>query len=119
MITLLILIVLLAISIYLLGNWEYELLGSIIFSVSMLGLIIHSMFFFTAGYNYGLFVEKRNAFEQTLIEARKNGSDYETAAISKEVAQWNQQLAEYKYDNKHAFLGQYVDDRIESLKPIK
>ena len=119
MTTLIILIVLVAIGGYLTTKWDYEILGGIMCLIFGLWLLFHSIAYFTVEYEYGLFVEKRNAFEQTLNEARNNGNEYETAAIVKEVAQWNQKLAEYKYDNKTIFFDQYIDDRIELLEPIK
>jgi transposase len=119
MTTLIILIVLIAIGGYLTTKWDYYVLGTIMCLIFGLWLLLHSIAFFTVEYRYGLFVEKRNAFEQTLNEARKNGNEYETAAIVKEVAQWNQMFAEYKYKNKTIFFDQYIDDRIESLEPIK
>jgi len=119
MITLIILIVLIAIGGYLTTKWDYEGLGIIMCAIFGLWLIMHSFCWGLVSYEYGLFVEKRNAFEQTLNEARNNGNEYETAAIVKEVAQWNQKLAEYKYDNKTIFFDQYIDDRIELLEPIK
>lgn len=119
MITLIILIVLVATGGYLTTKWDYEILGALMCIIFGLLLLIHSIAWGTASYNYGLFVEKRNAFERTLNEARKNANEYETAAIIKEVAQWNQKLAEYKYDNKTLFFDQYIDDRVELLEPIK
>ena len=119
MITLIILIVLVAIGGYLTTKWDYEVLGIIMCLIFGLWLIIHFFAWGLVSYKYGLFVEKRNAFEQTLQFARENGNEYETAAIVKDVAEWNQKLAEYKYDNKTIFLDQYFDDRIELLEPIK
>lgn len=119
MITLIILIVLVAIGGYLTTKWDYEVLGIIMCLIFGLWLIIHFFAWGLVSYKYGLFVEKRNAFEQTLQVARENGNEYETAAIVKDVAEWNQKLAEYKYDNKTIFLDQYIDDRIELLEPIK
>jgi len=119
MTTLIILIVLVAIGGYLTTKWDYEILGAMMCFIFGLLILIHSIMFFTVEYDYGLFVEKRNAFKETLNEARKNGNEYETAAIVKEVAQWNKKLAEYKYKNKTIFLDQYIDDRIELLEPIK
>ena len=119
MTTSIILIALLLISGYLTTLWDYEELGVIMCVIFGLCLIAHSISWGVVGYNYGLFVEKRNAFEQTLIVARENGNEYETATIIKEVARWNVNLAEYKYNNKTLFFGQYIDDRIDTLEPIK
>lgn len=119
MITLIILIVLVAIGGYLTTKWDYELLGIIMCVIFGLWLIIHSFAWGLVSYEYGLFVEKRNAFEHTLQVARENGNEYETAAIVKEVAQWNVKLAEYKYDNKTMYFDQYINDSVELLEPIK
>lgn len=119
MITLIILIVLVVMGGYLTTKWDYEGLGSAMCIIFGLWLIIHSFAWGLVSYRYGLFVEKRNAFEQTLKVARENGNEYEAAAIVKEVAQWNVKLAESKYDNKTMYFDQYIDDRVELLEPIK
>ncbi len=118
MITLIILIVLIAIGGYLTTKLDYWELGIIMCSISGLWLIIHTFCLGLVSYEYGLFVEKRNAFEYTLQVSRENGNEYETAAIVKEVAQWNVKLAKYKYNNKTLYFDQYIDDRIEFLEPI-
>jgi small-conductance mechanosensitive channel len=119
MITLIILILLITIGGYLTTKRDYDLLGVVMCLIFGLWVLYHSIFYFTVSYKYGLFVEKRNAFEQTLKEARENGNEFETAAIVKEISEWNQELAEYKYKNKTLFFDQYIDDRIELLEPIK
>lgn len=119
MITLIILILLVALGGYLTTKWDYDLLGVIMCIIFGMLLVIHCFSWGLVSYSYGLFVEKRNSFEQTLKDARENGNEYETAAIVKDVAQWNVKLAEYKYDNKTLFFDQYVDDRVELLEPIK
>lgn len=119
MMTLIILIVLLAIGIRLTYTDNLWILGVIMAVCFGAYLPIHSFAWGLVSYEYGLFLEKRNAFEQTLKVARENGNEYETAAIVKEVAQWNVKLAESKYDNKTLFFDQYIDDRVELLKPIK
>lgn len=119
MLTLIILIVLVAIGGYLTTKWDYEGWGIIMCVIFGILLVIHSFAWGLASYNYELFLQKRNAFEQTLKVAREKGNEYETAAIVKEVAQWNVQLASDKYTNKTLFFDQYVDDRVESLEPIE
>lgn len=119
MITLIILIVLIAAGVYLIAKTEYESLGALITTLLGTYLFIHTLVYITVGYEYELFVQKRNSFEQTLHEARESGNKYEAAAIIKEIADWNQELAVKKYKNKTIFYDQYVDDRIECLKPIK
>ena len=119
MITLIILIVLVAIGGCLTTKWDSELSGIIMCLIFGLWLITHSFAWGLVSYEYGLFVEKRNAFEQTLQVARENGNEYETAAIVKGVAKWNVKLAEAKYDNKTMYFDQYIDDRVDLLEPIK
>ena len=117
--TLIILIVLVALGGYLTTKWYYATLGIIMCVTFGTCLIIHSVAWGRVSYEYGLFVERRNAFEQTLKITRENGNKYETAAIVKEVIQWNMQLAEAKYVNKTLYFDQYIDDRIELLEPIQ
>ena len=119
MITFIILIALILIGWYLTTTYDYELLGSLLMAFTAIYLIFHSIFFLTVEYEYGMFVEKRKAFVMTLKASRESGNKYESAAIVKEVAEWNIKLAENKYDNKTVFCNQYIDDRIEDLEPIK
>lgn len=97
---------------------NYMGLGSIIALLSFLYLILHTLIWSVAGYNYNKFVTKRKAFIETLEYARKNESKFELASITREVSEWNQQLASLKYDNNVFLLKDYVDDRILSLEPI-
>lgn len=59
------------------------------------------------------------AIESTLAQSRLNGNEYESAAIVKEVSEWNINLAEFKYNNQNWYIGQFIDDRFENLNPIK
>lgn len=124
MITLIILIVLIAIGCVLskresygFGH-DYQASGVLMIITFGLLLIFHSIAWRISFYEYEVFVEKRNAFEQTLKHSREVGNEYETAAIVTQVAEWNIDLASRKYDNKTIFINQYVDDRIELLEPI-
>jgi len=120
MITLIILIILTSIGIYLtIKCWDYEVLGAFMSTVFGLWLLIHSICLLTVSYGFEMFVVKRTAFAKTLNDSRKNGNDYETAAIVKEVAEWNVKLAEYKYDNTTLYFDQFIDDRIDTLEPIE
>ena len=120
MITLFILLGLTGFGIYLTyRDWGYEVLGGLMGIIFGLWSVIHLICILTVSYSYELFVVKRDAFEKTLNDSRKNGNQYETAAIVKEVSEWNTKLAEYKYDNNTLYFDQYIDDRIEDLEPIK
>lgn len=98
---------------------DWDLWGRLIGVVSLFLAIVQSLLLVTASYRYGYFKAKRDAFEITLIEARKSGNAYETMAITKNVASWNASLAAVKYENTLWFTGQYIDDRVEKLNPIK
>jgi hypothetical protein len=119
MITLIVLIVLVIVGIYLSTTWEYDALGFSMCIIFGIWLALHSIALILVTYDYNIFVEKRNAFEYTLKESRENGNKYETATIVKDVAEWNIELAKYKYNNSTIFLDQYIDDRVELLELIK
>ena len=93
---------------------------SIVFSFLFgLYLLMHTLFWLLASYEYNSMVAKRNAFQETLTEARKNGREIELAAISQNISEWNQELASAKYNNTVFLLKDYTDDRIDSLEPIR
>lgn len=102
-----------------LKSYDYDLLGGILALIAGIYLILHTLIWSVAGYNYNKFVTKRKAFIETLEYARKNKSKFELASITREVSEWNQQLASLKYDNNVFLLKDYVDDRILSLEPIR
>jgi hypothetical protein len=120
MTTLIILIVIIAVGVKLLNSWDFGMLGGLMAVFGSILLLIHLLCWgFVSYYDYNQFKTQRNAFEQTLKSARANGNQYETAAIVKEVAEWNIKLASKKYDNTIWVFGQYIDDRIDSLNPIR
>jgi len=100
-------------------SYDFEILGAILTTIFGCYLIIHLLIWSLASYDYNIFIEKRNAFELTLKTARENGRELEAAAITKEISEWNQILASSKYSNKIFLLSDYIDDRIETLKPIE
>jgi len=100
-------------------SYDFELLGGILALCAGFYLIFHTLFWSLASYDYNKFVTKRQAFVETLQYARKNESKFELASITREVSEWNQQLASSKYDNSVFLLKDYVDDRISSLEPIR
>lgn len=69
--------------------------------------------------DYKEIVIRRNAIHSALIESRKVENNIESAAVLKDIIDFNTSLAKMKYYNKTFLLGQYVDDRIESIEPIK
>lgn len=121
MVTILILTLLIIIGIKIMGsrNGNVAGAGAVLVLLASLFLIGHLFVFLPKSYSYGKWIAERDSFELTLREARQNGTEMERAAIIKEVAEWNRKLATAKYDNSHWFFGQYVDDRVETLEPIK
>lgn len=100
-------------------SYDFEILGAILITVFGFYLLLHLLLWSLASYEYNAFLEKRNAFEQTLKVARENGRELEAAAITKDISEWNQQLASRKYSNKVFLLADYIDDRVETLEPIE
>lgn len=119
MLTIIICIVLIIIGSVLLNTWDFDFFGFIILFCSAIYLIVHVTAISLKSYSYEKFVVRRDAFEQTLHAARENGNEYETAAIVKEVAEWNQYLRSQQYDNGTVFFDQYIDDRVMDLEPIE
>lgn len=119
-IVLIVIIGFLALGIIMLHSYSDSVSGSGIITILIFGvlLIIHLGLWIPRSYTYKVFEAKRNAFEQTLTEARKNNNPYELAAIVKDISDWNIELARNQYDNKTFLFNMYVDDRIETLKPI-
>lgn len=82
-------------------------------------LILHLVSWGTASTKYEMYVVRRDAFIQTLENARVNGNPQEINAIAKDIATWNIELAQYKFDNKRILYDTSIDDRFEQLHPIK
>lgn len=103
------------------NHWDddYNMIGWVLSVVFVLVFIFNSIALMTVEYEYNIFKTKRDAFEQTLQNSRMSGNALESAAIVSEVAIWNIQLAEEKYDNNTYIWGNYISDKIESLEPIK
>lgn len=97
---------------------KYDGLSIALTVFSIVGLIIVFVGDTLAPYEYERFVRKRDSFEDTLKASRESGNTYESAAIVKEVAEWNEKLAGFKYSNTTIF-ERFTDDRFMDLKPIK
>ena len=68
---------------------------------------------------YERFVAERTAFSATLDKAREGEYPFETAAIAQQITEWNVKLAELQYKNTVIWYDEYIDDRIDALKPIQ
>lgn len=98
---------------------RYGILGGFLITIFGVLFILHVILISISSYEYEQYVVQRDAYVSTLQESRANGSELETAAVMKGVAEWNIMLASAQYTNSLILLDPYIDDRIDSLKPIK
>ena len=96
----------------LLGGW----LLIIIFGIS---LIINTVNLMTVSYYFDVYEKQMQAHQETLDNVRANEFEFETATIALDIISVNKNLARYKRENQSWFYDIYVDDRIDSIKPIK
>ncbi len=119
MIQLIILLCLAGIGIYILTRNEYSFPGFFMTFIFSIWAVIHLIVLTTVKYEYMSFITQRNSFEKTLKDARENGYDIETVGITERIADWNMSLTRFKYKNKTIYFDQFVDDRFDSLEPIR
>jgi hypothetical protein len=100
-------------------SYDYDFLGFVICLKTGVYFFLHILLWSLCSYGFNKFVTKRQAFVETLDYARKNKSKFELASITREVSEWNQELASSKYDNNVFLLKDYIDDRISTLEPIR
>lgn len=72
----------------------------------------------SVNYRYEMHIAERNSFIESLKVARLNKNSIELAAISKDIIEYNKDLAVTKFENQGLF-DCYIDDRFMDLKPIK
>lgn len=113
---LIILIFLVGLGIYIIN--KYEIISMFVVLVFGMYLIIHIFGWSIASFKYERFKIERDSFESTLKLGRDN-SNFETATLIREIASYNKKLEVEKYKNTLFFLKDYVDDRVDQLKPIK
>lgn len=101
------------------GDYDWIDRGILMWVLGGIFLVVHLIPFIMQSYNYNAFVVKRNSIQQTLDESRKSGSDLERAAILQNVIDFNNSLSNKQYNNSTWLFGAYIDDRIDSIKPIK
>jgi len=118
MIGLLIALVFITLGVFLCIYETYDFFGIFIIVLSLLFLMIHLPCWLCSSYKYEMHLVERNSFIKSLNNARLNDNKYELAAISKDIFQYNKDLAVLQYENK-GLLDSYIDDRIMDLKPIK
>lgn len=97
-------------------TWGFVGILVTMFSITIMTL--HIIALSLMSFQYREFMAKRDAFETTLKEARLHNNPYESAAILQNISQWNVELAKIQFQNKTFLFDQYIDDRIETVKPI-
>tara|TARA_R110000796_G_scaffold161858_1_gene278619 strand:- start:2703 stop:3071 length:369 start_codon:yes stop_codon:yes gene_type:complete len=94
------------------GGW----LIAVIFGIA---LLVNTIELFTVSYEFEVYEKEMEAYQETLDNIRANKVEFETATIAFDVIQVNTRLARLKRENKSWFYDIYLDDRIDSIKPIK
>jgi hypothetical protein len=97
---------------------DYEILSILITATCIALLIFHTPAWLSVNYRYEMHIAKRNSFVESLEIARSNKNSIELAAISKDIIEYNKDLAVTKFENQ-GLLDCYIDDRFMDLKPIK
>lgn len=65
-------------------------------------------------------IQEYEAFKKTVQISRLNElSEYERAAITKDVADWNQWIARAKYYNNTFWFGVYWPNEVDKLEPFE
>lgn len=88
-------------------------------SIGVFIFIVHLFLSLTKGVDYNSLLNKRVSIINSLDKAREISNNLESAAILKEIIDFNTKIADAKYTNKTFFFGQYIDDRVEGIEPIK
>ena len=96
----------------------YEFFGILISVLTFLFILFHTPTWLLASHKYKMHIVERNSFIESLENARENKNNIELASITKEIIDYNKELAMLKYEN-NTFLDCYIDDRIMDLKAIK
>ena len=118
MIGLLIALAFIALGIFLCIYQTFDFIGMGFIIFSLIFLMIHLPCWLCSSYKYEMHLVERNSFIESLNNARLNDNKLELAAISKDIFQYNKDLAVLQYENK-GLLDPYIDDKIMNLKPIK
>lgn len=104
--------------VYLCIKETYDFFGIMICVLTFVFLLIHTPFWLSRNYRYETHLVKRNSFIESLENARQTKNNIELASITKDIIEYNKDLALLKYDNT-GILDCYIDDRFINLKPIK
>ncbi|ARJ20505.1 hypothetical protein B7492_11075 [Bacillus mycoides] len=101
------------------GFWsDWDIVGGIVMFVGGITFLICLLIIGVGRYESSVFIEKQVVLKETLKYNRDNLSELERLEMNKKVAEYNEQLTAYKYDNKH-FFDICVVDEVSSLELLK
>ena len=112
-------VVVLIIGIFMALSYDFEGSGWALIICSFIVLTINTIELLSVKYDYEVLKETRNAYQQTLDDLREVNNQFETLAIGIEIVEFNKHLATEKVQNRTWFYGVYMDDRINSINPVK
>jgi lipopolysaccharide export LptBFGC system permease protein LptF len=96
----------------------YDFFGIGICVLTFVFLLMHIPTWLSASYRYERHIVERNSMIESLETARQNKNNIELASITKDIIEYNKNLAILKFQDD-GFLDVYIDDRMLLLKPIK
>lgn len=94
------------------GSFSLSLISILLFLISLIGEIVRPI-------EYGNFLAKRNAIIETTNYSRNNSSLIENSALTIKIIEFNEELAQYKYNRTIPVFGYYTDKRFLDIEPIK
>ena len=108
------------ISLFVLDEYETPYVFAMIVTLtSAIVLAIMLMFIPINRYDVRSDMVELAAFKETVADARKRNLDpLERAAILKDIARWNQNIASTKYANSHGW-DLWIPDEVEGIEYIK
>jgi|LakMenEpi03Aug12_release.lakeMendotaPanAssembly.Ray.scaffolds.fasta_scaffold1337599_2 lipopolysaccharide export LptBFGC system permease protein LptF len=97
---------------------KYEFFGIVICVLTFVFLLMHIPTWLRASYRYERHIVERNSIIESLETARENKNNIELTSITKDIIEYNKNLAILKFEDD-GYLDVYIDDRMLLLKPIK
>lgn len=97
---------------------DWDIVGIIMISLGGISLFICLLMIGIGRYESSLFIQKHAVLKESVEYNRNNLSELERLEINKKVADYNEQLTSYKYDNQH-FFDICVVDEVSDLELLK
>lgn len=101
------------------GNWRREGLGVTLTALSAMSLFVCAISIPMCRNDWYRSAAKLEAFRKTVYQSRAaNPTDLERISMLQSIAEWNEKIAESKYDNENLY-DLWVPDEVMDLKPIE